>query len=687
MRNYVFYFPKIFIDIRTNVLYNVIMKVSDILTLDSIKGLGPKKINLLNKIGINNTDDLITFYPFRYDVIRRSDIDSLEQDEKIIMDGKIESIPYLYHISRKLDKMNFKINTGNNLMNVVIFNRGFLKQNLKVGTSVTIIGKYDKKHNTIVASEIRFGEILKETIEPIYHSTYGLNGKTIASFINMTMSMDYEVIDYLPNYLIEKYDFLPKKESVEIIHNPTNINDLKKSINRLKYEELFLFMLKMNYLKKNKNKVGLKRDVDFKLVEDFISTLDFELTKDQLSSIKDIYNDLMSKYRMNRLLQGDVGCGKTIVAIISMYINYLSGYQSALMAPTEILANQHFLNIKELFKDYKINIELLTGKLSLKQKKEVYKKIESGEVDFIIGTHALISEAVIYKNLGLIITDEQHRFGVNQRDNFKNKGITPDILSMSATPIPRTYALTLYGDMDVSNIKTLPSGKKDIITKLRNTKEIKDVLNDMYIELSNNHQVYVIAPLIEESDKIDLENVYELEEKMNKAFGKLYKIGVLHGKMTNEEKEVIMNDFKDNKINILISTTVIEVGVDVKNATMMVIFDAFRFGLSALHQLRGRVGRNSLQSYCILISNMEKERLNILTKTNDGFKISEEDFALRGSGDIFGYKQSGEMVFKLANIKRDYKILLKAGEDAKEYLEKYGNNNIASLLDKSIDHC
>ena len=394
---------------------------------------------------------------------------------------------------------------------------------------------------------------------------------------------------------------------------------------------------------------------------------------------------MIDSKRMNRLLQGDVGSGKTIVAIISMYMNYLSGYQSALMAPTEILAQQHYNNICELFKDYDIKVCLLTGKLKIKEKKEIYEKLNNGEIDFIIGTHALISDNVNYKNLGLVITDEQHRFGVNQRGNLKNKGITPDILYMSATPIPRTYALTIYGDMDISSIKTLPNGKKEIITTLKKESEIKDVLTSIYKELKQNHQVYVIAPLIEESDKSDLKNVYELEKNMNKAFGKLYNIGILHGKMSNEEKENVMKDFKDNKINILISTTVIEVGVDVKNATMMVIFDSYRFGLSALHQLRGRVGRNNIQSYCILISDRETERLNILTKTNDGFKISEEDFKLRGSGDLFGNRQSGDMAFKIANLRRDYNILLRAKEDSLEYLRKHNEEDLKKYLEIETD--
>ena len=638
--------------------------------LTQIKGLGMKTCEKLDKLGIKDIKSLLTFYPFRYNIIKRSNLKEAKNNEQITIDGIIESIPSIFYFKGKKDKMNFKLNTGFKTFNIVIFNRGFLKNKLTIGTEITVVGKIDKIKSIIVVSDLYFGKIDKERIEPVYHTTFGLSNKQIRKYINSTVNLGYEIDDYIPTFISQKYHLLNKSEAIRHLHNPVDEIKLKQSIKRTKYEELFVYMLKMNYLKQSKKiDHGLKRDISYDRVEQFIDDLPFELTRDQIKSVEEIYKDLTEDMRMNRLLQGDVGSGKTIVAFITMYINYLGGYQSALMAPTEILAQQHYQNSKELFKKYNIDITLLTGKTKTKEKKEIYEKLKNGTIDFIIGTHALFTDDVIYKNLGLVITDEQHRFGVNQRSNLKNKGTTPDILYMSATPIPRTYALTLYGDMDVSNIKTLPSGKKQIITTLKTEKEIKDVLTSMYNELKQRHQIYVVAPLIEESDKIDLKNVYDLEEKFNKAFGKICNIDILHGKMKPSEKEEVMQKFKENKINILISTTVIEVGVDVKNATMMVIFDAERFGLSALHQLRGRVGRNNLQSYCILISNYEKERLNVLTKTNDGFKVSEEDFLLRGSGDIFGLRQSGDMIFKMADLKQDFNILLKAKEDS-EYLLK-----------------
>lgn len=656
--------------------------------ISELKGIGPKTELIFKNSGIVTIEDLISYYPFRYDILKRSNISSLVQDDKIITDGIVESKPTIFFFNKKMNKMSFKINTGSHLLNVIIFNRGFLKNKINIGTVLTLIGKYDLKHGTIVASDIRFSKLPDiPKLEPVYHSFGGFSSNQIKTYINSIN--DFNVVEYIPKYLKEKYKLIDKKEAIKIIHNPKTELELKKSLAYLKYEELFLFMLKMNSLKKAKsNKKGLKRNVDKLKIDEFINNLPFELTNDQMACVDKIYNDLNSDIRMNRLIQGDVGSGKTIVAIIALYINNLSGYQGALMAPTEVLAQQHYFNLKKIFNGYNVNIELLTGTLKQKEKKEIYKRLEENKIDIIIGTHALFSEDVKYFNLGLVITDEQHRFGVNQRGNLKNKGITPDILYLSATPIPRTYALTIYGDMDVSSIKTMPSGRKEINTLLKSTKEIKDVLSLMYEQIKQKHQIYVIAPLIEESDKIDLENVNKLEEEMTKAFGKVCKIGVMHGKMDKNEKDKVMQSFKDGTISILISTTVIEVGVDVKNATMIVIFDAYRFGLSQLHQLRGRVGRNELQSYCILVSDKEAERLNIMTKTTDGFKISEEDFKLRGSGDLFGVRQSGDMSFKLVDLKQDYNILLKAKDDTMELLEtkkikEY--DELLNLLSKSIN--
>ncbi len=658
--------------------------------LSEIKGIGPKTEMLLNKLGIYNLDDLVTHYPFRYEVLKRSDLSNSLPDEKVIIDGKVENIPILVRFKAGLNKLNIRLATKNGPVGVSVFNRAFLKPNLKPGTNIIAIGKYDKKRNIITANEIKFGSLSdKETIEPVYHTTSGLTGKVLSGYINTSLlKYSSNISDNIPEYLMDKYNFSNKKTALNIVHNPPTFEKLKEASIRLKYEELFEFMFKINYLKK-KNKglnLGISRNCDYKKIEKVISKLPFSLTEDQKNALTEILDDLKSNSKMNRLLQGDVGSGKTIVAFLAMYYNAICGYQSALMAPTEILAIQHYNNIKELLKDDDVEIALLTGSITKKEKNEIYRKLENGQIDIIIGTHALIQEEVKYNNLGLVVTDEQHRFGVNQRANLKNKGIAVDVLYMSATPIPRTYALTIYGDMDISTIKQLPSGRKKVETFVKKDSEVKDVLNLMYNELKKNHQIYVIAPLIEQTENTDLTDVYNLRDKMNLAFGSKYNIDIVHGKMKSEAKDLIMGEFKQGKINILISTTVIEVGVDVKNATMIVIFDADRFGLSTLHQLRGRVGRNDLESKCILISNSDTERLKIMESVYDGFEISEKDFKLRGSGDLFGVKQSGDMYFKIANLKSDYKILIQAKKDSQEYLNNDSDDEIKKRLIMSIEN-
>lgn len=666
----------------------------DLMDVSKVKGVGPKSLQLLNKIGIYTLDDLVTHYPFRYDVLKRSNLQEALPDEKVIIDGKVESVPILLRFKAGLNKLNFRLVTASGIVGISIFNRAFMKANLTIGTNVIVIGKLDKQKNIITASDIKFGSLNnQERIESVYHCTSGLTNKNVSTYINTALLMNgKEISDYIPSYYQEKYQFSNKKTALNIVHNPPNMEKLKEAQIRLKYEELFSFMFKINYLKEchKKEKTGIDREIDRSVVEDIFTKLPFELTEDQQKAIWEIYDDLTGRPRMNRLLQGDVGSGKTIVSIIAMYLNYVSGYQSALMAPTEILATQHYNNVVELFRNISspISIELLKGSQTKKEKQEIYEKLASGEIDIIIGTHALIQEDVHYKNLGLVVTDEQHRFGVNQRALLTGKGFMPDVLYMSATPIPRTYALTIYGDMDVSIIKQVPKGRIPIQTFLKKEEEIRDVLEMMNEELKQKHQVYVIAPLIEETENSDMTTVLALRDKMNLAFGSRYKIDIVHGKMASGAKDLIMQEFKQNNIQILISTTVIEVGVDVPNASMMVIFDAHRFGLSTLHQLRGRVGRGNIQSKCVLISNSDAKRLEIMKDTTDGFEISEEDFKLRGHGDLFGTKQSGDMCFKIASLKQDFKILMQAKKDSLEYLKDTTNEEdpLKVNLIESINH-
>ena len=611
---------------KDKLCYNNAQEVMGMIELSKVKGIGPKTEMLLNKIGISSLDDLVTHYPFRYDVLKRSNLREVTEEDKIVIDGKVESIPLVVRFRGGLNKLNFRLATPQGPVGVSIFNRAFLKPNLGIGTNIIVLGKFDQKKNIVNASDIKFGTLSnQEKIEPVYHTTSGLTQKSLSSYINnVLLQYGNEIEDKIPRYLLDKYNFLNKKTALNIVHNPPNFDKLKEASMRLKYEELFEFMFKINYLRieKEKSELGITRNGNREELEKVINDLPYSLTNDQIKVLNEIIDDLNSQRRMNRIIQG-----------------------------------------------FNINIELLTGSITKKDKKPIYDGLKDGSINIIIGTHALIQDEVEYNNLGLVVTDEQHRFGVNQRTNLKNKGIRPDVLYMSATPIPRTYALTIYGDMDVSIIKEMPKGRKPVKTIVRKESEIKDVLERMHQELQKGHQIYVIAPLIEDSENIDLTTVCNLRDKMNLAFGSRYKIDIVHGKMAPAAKDLIMNEFKQNKVNILISTTVIEVGVDVPNATMMVIFDANRFGLSTLHQLRGRVGRSELESSCILISNSDEKRLEIMESTHDGFVISEEDFKMRGSGDIFGTKQSGDMSFKIANLKSDYKILSQAKKDSLEYLK------------------
>ena len=637
--------------------------------LEKLDKIGPKTAKTLNNLGIYNAEDLIRNYPYRFLIFAKRDINNPKYYDEFVSDGIVESMTTLNFFRGKMNRLTFRCNVQNKIVKVVIFNRAFLKPNIIIGKEVTISGKYDPKKETIVATNIRLGNLNKVEIEPVYHLCKGITSKQMNSFIKKALCVVKEN-NNIPKELISKYNLMSEDEAVRIIHNPKDENSLKTALKTLKYEEIFTYMKNIKLLKK-KNEIHknvYKKEVSLNMVHYFINSLPFKLTIDQEKIVFKMLDEICGDTLMNRLLQGDVGSGKTIVAFIISYALYTGGYQTAFMAPTEVLARQHYKNACDLFKDTNFKVGLLTGKMTLKEKRKVYEKIEKNEIDMLIGTHALISDKVVWNNLGLVITDEQHRFGVNQRQTLKNKGLNVEVLMMSATPIPRTYALTIYGDTDTSSIKTKPSGRIPVITKVKKEDEIKDVLEGIYKALKNQNQVYVIAPMIEENYDSNYANVYDLKHKFNLAF-KNYNVEVLHGKMTNEEKEKVMDEYAKGNIDILISTTVIEVGVDVKNATVMVIFDADRFGLSTLHQLRGRVGRNSLQSYCYLVSDKDTKRLKIMEEENDGYKISEADFKLRGQGDLFGSRQSGALSFKLSDVRKDYDLLVKVRDDVNELVK------------------
>lgn len=653
--------------------------------LEDIKGIGPKTLKLFQNLNIFTIQDLITYYPYKYKLYHPVTLDNYEENTEVLINGYVASDAKIYYIKRNLNKISFRLNTGTKLINVTIFNRPFIKQHLLLNKYISIIGKYNVKTNTFTASDIKLTPIIKDEIEPIYHTTQGLKQVNIHKIINNLLEKNIYVPSLIPEEYIKEYSLLDKLTAIKEIHNPTSTNNLKQAEICLKYEELFEYTLKINYLKylKDKTTSSYIKTFDTSKLDNLIASLPFKLTDSQVNAVEDIKKDFNSPKHMNRLILGDVGSGKTIISFLALYMNYLSGYQGVLMAPTEILIKQHYENIKKILTD--LNIEILTGSTTKKDRDKIIENLKNGKIDILLSTHSVLNDDVVFKNIGLVVTDEQHRFGVNQRKNLQNKGENVDVLYMSATPIPRTLALTIFKDMDITEIKTKPLNRKPKITKLYKTSEIKEVLYEMLDEIKKGHQIYVVSPLIEnEEENTKLASVNYLYEKINVALNGKVPIGVLHGKLKNEEKENIMNDFKSNKTKILISTTIIEIGVDVSNATMIVIFNAERFGLATLHQLRGRIGRNDIESKCILISDYDTPRLKILEESEDGFYISEKDFELRGAGDLFGVKQSGDMVFKIANLNKDFKILKKCSEDSLNFLKKHINEIDKYPIQKNI---
>ena len=652
--------------------------------IKNLHQVGEKTSKILNKLGIFTDDDLINYYPYRYNVYNFSN--ELIDNSTLIINVIIESNPIVSYIKKNFNRLSFRARYNEKIFNVVIFNRAYLKTNLTIGKNITIIGKYDFKKNIFTSSDIKFN-VTNGQIEPVYHLTKGITNNLVSKLIKDNFNNIY-IKDSLPSNIISKYNLLSKKDALYNIHFANDLKMVHYAKNRLIYEELFDFSFKMNYFKnQNIRKDKEPKNIDINKINEFKKLLPFSLTTDQDNAYNEIVQDMSSNKKMNRLLLGDVGSGKTVVAVGAIYANFIAGFESTLMAPTEVLATQHYFSIKKILDKFNVAVELITGSMSKKEKEAIYKRVQNKEIDLLIGTHSLLNENIIFNNLGLVITDEQHRFGVHQRFTLEDKSKCPDILYLSATPIPRTYAMTIYGDLDISYIKTKPTGRKDIITKVKKNSDIKGVLGLMLEQIKLGHQIYVVSPLVEEDESLNLTSINLLKEKLSLAFKNLFRIEIIHGKMKTSEKESIMNDFKNNQIKILIATTVIEVGIDVSNATMMVIFNAERFGLATLHQLRGRVGRSDLQSYCYLISDSDNDRLKVMEESNDGFYISQKDFEMRGHGDLFGVKQHGDMLFKLANLKNDYNILLFANEDAKKFIDskEYLNNEYYKDLAQNLN--
>lgn len=655
--------------------------------LQQIK-INENRIKLLNNMGIYYLKDLVLHFPYRYDCIEAT---PLINNEKVIIEGVLIDEPKVFFKGR-LSRLTFQILYQQEVYKVIIFNRHFLKKNMTKGMILTIIGKYNNTNNSITANDIRL-KALEEIsgITAIYSLKEGITQKSFQGYVKKALKFyQGHIQDEVPTSLMIKHHLIHKELALNLIHFPCNNDDIKEALRYLKYEEFLKFQLTMQYIKLSRKKnIGIKKQFNQQVLEQFINQLPFMLTSDQKTAVNEIINDLKKDSIMYRFIQGDVGSGKTVVGAIGLYANYLAGFQGAMMAPTEILASQHFKSLNNLFKGTDINLALLTGRLSNKEKQNIYQNLIDGKINIVVGTHALFQDKVNYQKLGLVITDEQHRFGVNQRKALKEKGQQVDFMVMSATPIPRTLAISLYGDMDVSTIKTMPTGRKQVITDVVKSHSMKPILSELKRYLASGGQCYVVCPLVAESEAIDSRDATSIYEGMKAYFKDDYKVGLLHGKMDDEVKENIMEKFKSNQIQILVSTTVIEVGVDVSNANWMVIYNAERFGLSQLHQLRGRVGRGKQQGYCYLLSNSSSkeaiERLEFLKKCHDGFEVSYYDLKVRGPGDILGNQQSGLPAFMVGDIFKDINILEVSRKDAKELLESKSNDAVYLKLISEIE--
>lgn len=647
-----------------------------------VKGVGPKLKERLNKVGIFTVLDLLLYFPRDYEFLNDDiSLNGDTSDEKAILKCKAKS--YGSSIRTRNGKTLTTINFTYNNLKVIgkWFNQPYIKRNFILGNEYNLMGKFKKVNNTleVINPLIPCKEANKSEILPIYTLKNGLTNKILVKLINEILK-NMIIKENLPEEIVKKYKLISLDKAIRSIHFPEGRGELQSAINRLKFQELFTYSLKIimmkAHIKKENSGISFKMSP---LLKDLKESLPYTLTNAQSRTLREILLDQKRNIAMNRLVQGDVGSGKTLVALISMFNVYMNGYQTVLMAPTEILANQHYAEAKKYLDKFGVDIELLTGSTKEKEKKRIKEKIASGKEIMLIGTHALIQDDVELNNLGLVVTDEQHRFGVEQRSRLINKNKRADVLVMTATPIPRTLSLYLYSDLDISIIDELPPGRKPIDTMLVDMNQRMKAYNFALKEVEKGRQFYIVSPLIEENEKLNLNSVEKIYEELKNGIFKDVRIEILHGKMSGKDKDKIINTFKNGEIKGIISTTVIEVGVNVPNSTMMIIENAERFGLAQLHQLRGRVGRGEHKSYCILIANTKNDitrrRMEIMTESSDGFYIAEEDLKLRGAGEVFGMRQHGDEGFILANVVDDINILKCANHEAKLIVNNINEDN------------
>ncbi|TDG80393.1 hypothetical protein C5L31_000759 [Secundilactobacillus malefermentans] len=643
------------------------MALSD--SVQVLPSVGPKRLEALQDLGISTIEDLLTYFPYRYDDLKSKELAEIQNDEKVTLSGTVASEPVVSYFGRHRNRLVFRLLIKNDVVPVTFFNQPWLDKQVVVGEEIAVYGRFDGNKKTLSGMKIIKAA---EGMDSIYPASKSIRQSTIRNLIEVAWDKyQNEIQTIIPSAIRQRYKLMDRKLMIHDMHFPDGQYAAKLARRTAKFEEFFIFQMRLQLVKQaDRLEDGLSIDYKISELTDLIASLPFELTDAQKRVVNEICVDLKRPTHMNRLLQGDVGSGKTIVAALAVYATITAGYQTALMAPTEILAEQHAENLQKTFKDFPVNIVLLTGSTKVAVRKQILPRIKNGEVNLIIGTHALIQDEVQYHKLGLVIIDEQHRFGVHQRQILREKGERPNVLAMTATPIPRTLQITSYGEMDISVIDELPAGRKKIKTTWLRSNETDKALRFVRDQLTLGRQIYVVTPLIEESEVMDMRNAQAIYDRLRTDFEPAYKVGLLNGRMKSNEKEDVMRAFKANEFQVLVATTVIEVGVDVPNATVMMIYDADHFGLAQLHQLRGRVGRSNLASYCLLIADPKNqqaiERMEVMTKTNDGFVLSQRDLELRGSGDILGNKQSGLPEFNVGDPVADLKMLSIAQEEANE---------------------
>lgn len=664
------------------------------IVLSEFDNIPLKYLTILKKQNIETVEDLLLSYPNRFDDYTIVNLKDVVPDTLVTIAGIVQSKAVVINTKTKLSVMNFYIESNSRKLKVTIFNRHFLKAKISYGVYVRLTGKLKEDLKSFVASEIHFDEF-SNNINPVFNIKKIPDEKVLEFKEKIFNKYKHIIEETLPEEVLNEYHLISNKNALKYINIPEDMQEVGRAIERIKFEELLLYQLKIKYLLYMRKNYPQGVSINYKKeeVERFISNLPYKLTPDQQTSLDAILFDINAPYKMNRLLQGEVGCGKTVVAAISLFAVLTAGYQGAIMVPTEVLANQHYQTFLDLFKntqtnERKVNVKLLSSSINPKERGVILNELQNGDIDILIGTHALFQKDVVFKNLGLVVTDEEHRFGVKQRVSIVGKGYLIDHLKMSATPIPRTLAISVLGESDISIIKTLPGHKSEPITKYLSYKDNVEVFNHIKDELDKGHQIYVICPMIDESEVMDLHNATQIYERMANYYKDICNVGLIHSKLKNIEKEEVMAKFIKNEIQILVSTSVIEVGVNVVNATTIIILDADRFGIAQLHQMRGRVRRSDEQAYCYLISDTKTttsiDRLKLVSENSDGFILAEEDLIIRGPGDFFGEKQTGMVPFKMADIILDKEIFEKANKLADELISSkklFENQEYKKLLD------